>query len=240
MDEEVLEEIGLSKNEAKVYLSLSYLGSTTAGKIANHSKVPRPNVYDAIERLKQKGLVGQITKDGKMFFQASEPQNLIGILKDKEARLNQILPKLVLNQHLSKSKSNVSMSEGLKAARSVFLHFLEVGKDIYVYGAPKIAVDLIGPYLENFHRQRIERGIWMRHIYNSDARDRVAFINKNFKLTEARCLPEEFDVPATTHICGEEVIIILWSKTPQIIQIKNKEVAVAYKKYFDILWERAR
>ena len=87
VDEKVLEEIGLSKNEAKVYLSLVYLGCTTAGKIAKHSKVPRPNVYDALERLQEKGLVSYVMKDDKKHFEASDPNALMNILKEKESKL---------------------------------------------------------------------------------------------------------------------------------------------------------
>ena len=57
---EILEEIGLSKNEAKIYLTLLDLGSATASKIADTSKMHRTTVYDALDRLVQKGIVSHI------------------------------------------------------------------------------------------------------------------------------------------------------------------------------------
>ena len=59
---QLLTSLGLSKNEAKVYLALLDLGSATAGKIAEKSKVHRTNVYDALERLIEKGVVTYIFK----------------------------------------------------------------------------------------------------------------------------------------------------------------------------------
>jgi DNA-binding transcriptional regulator GbsR (MarR family) len=239
MDENILEEIGLSKNEAKVYLSLIYLGCTTAGKIAKHSKVPRPNVYDALERLQEKGLVSHVMKDEKMHFEASEPSALMNLLKEREARLNEIMPKLVLNQQMAKG-SEAHIFEGMKAAKNMFLHFLDINETLYVYGAPQIAITLAKPFLENFHLRRAERKMWQKHIYNSDAAERIKWINKNLPYTEARALPKEYDAPITTHICGDEVVFILWQANPLVIQIKNKELAKAYKGYFDILWSRAK
>jgi predicted transcriptional regulator len=239
IEEKTLEEIGLSKNEAKVYLSLVYLGCTTAGKISKHSKVPRPNVYDALERLQEKGLVSHVMKDEKMHFEASDPKALMNILKEKEAKLNELMPKLVLNQQMAKG-SEAHIFEGMKSAKNMFLHFLDINQTLYVYGAPKIAIGLARPFLENFHKRRAERKMWQKHIYNSDAVDRIKYVNKNIPFTEARALPKEYDSPITTHICGEEVVFILWQQNPLVIQIKNKELATAYKGYFDILWERSK
>jgi sugar-specific transcriptional regulator TrmB len=238
IDEQTLEEIGLSKNEAKVYLSLIYLGCTTAGKIAKNSKVPRPNVYDAVERLQEKGLVSHMMKNEKMHFEASDPSALMNIIKEKENKLNTLLPKLMLNQQLAKA-SEAHIAEGMKAVKNMFLHFLEINQTLFVYGAPKIAVELIRPFLENFHLQRAEKKMWMKHIYNSDAIERVKYIKKNLKFTDARVLPKEYDSPIATHICGDEVVFILWQANPLVIQIKNKELAKAYKGYYDILWQKA-
>ena len=56
MNLKILEEIGLTKGEIKVYLTLLKIGNTTSGRIINESGVSRSKVYDVLERLKQKGL----------------------------------------------------------------------------------------------------------------------------------------------------------------------------------------
>jgi len=50
MRQKVLEELGLAKNEAKVYLNLLRLGSASVGKSTAESGVHRRNVYDSLER----------------------------------------------------------------------------------------------------------------------------------------------------------------------------------------------
>ena len=57
MKEEILTGLGMALNEARVYLSLTETGLATATKIADHSGIHRVNVYDSVNKLKEKGLV---------------------------------------------------------------------------------------------------------------------------------------------------------------------------------------
>jgi len=86
MNEDVLGEIGLSKNEAKVYLALLELGSATVGNISKKSKVHRTNVYDSLTKLESKNLVNCIEKDGTKYFNARDPKEIMNLIKEKEER----------------------------------------------------------------------------------------------------------------------------------------------------------
>ena len=99
---ESLEQIGLTKNEIKVYLTLLKLGSVSVGMITEASGVHRRNVYDAIERLIKRGLVGHVLKGKIKYFEAANPNCLLNILKEEKDILknkvkgvNEILPKLL-------------------------------------------------------------------------------------------------------------------------------------------------
>jgi len=50
-----LETIGLTRNEVKVYLSLLSIGFTTTGILIKKTGLHGSKVYDALERLSQKG-----------------------------------------------------------------------------------------------------------------------------------------------------------------------------------------
>ena len=56
MDTQILQEIGLTKNETKVYLALIELGSTPAGRLIKKVGMHRGIVYDLIDLLTDKGL----------------------------------------------------------------------------------------------------------------------------------------------------------------------------------------
>ena len=91
MNTEVLQEFGLSKTEAKVYLALLELGKSKAGEVTKKSLVNRTNVYDALERLIEKGLVSYVSENNKKVFEAVNPQRLQEILKDKHEKLGKIV-----------------------------------------------------------------------------------------------------------------------------------------------------
>jgi sugar-specific transcriptional regulator TrmB len=237
--EEDLMDIGLSKNEAKIYIALNELGSTTIGDIAKESKIHRSNVYDAIEGLVQKGLASFILKDKVKYYQPTDSSNLFNMIQEKEEKVKSLLPRLELLQGLSHEKSEASIQIGLAASRRALDAFLEYNSEILVMGAPSNVGKLIGPFLQNFHKRRIEKKIMMRHIYNTDAFDRIAYLKK-LKYTPVRVLPSEYNSPVATVIVGDEVTFIQWIDSPVIITIKNKSMVDGYRKYFYYLWKDAK
>ena len=54
---EILQELGLTQREIRVYLALLELGSTTTGSIIKRSEVPNSKIYEILESLQNKGLV---------------------------------------------------------------------------------------------------------------------------------------------------------------------------------------
>ncbi len=240
MDEKILMDVGLSKNESKVFLSLIEIGPSTGTHIAGKSKVHRTNVYDALERLLQKGLVSYIMKNNKKYFEATNPNNLMNLLKQKEDNLRNILPQLLLSKKLSK-KTEVKVYEGTVAARNTLLSLLEIGEPIYMYGTIKGVKQLFGEHVLNrFQRERTEKKIPQKIIYNHDATERIRELKK-LPLIEIKVLPQEFDSPMSTNICGDVIYFRLYNRDPTLtIWIKSKDIADIYKKYFQIMWSIAK
>lgn len=235
-------EQGLSRNEAKVYLSLLETGPASATKIAEVSKIHRVNVYDSVEKLRGKGLVGSLTQNGKRLFQASPPDILMNLIEAKKIKLQSILPQLQLATKLSQNKSEVEVYEGYDFVRNLYIHYTEKKEDIYVFGIPIFSVQKIGKdFQETLHRRRAKTKQKMYHIYNSDAWERARFLN-TLPCTLARSLAPEFDQTVATRICGDEIAITAYAdpeQKPYSIYIHNKQIADAYLKYFWILWEKA-
>ena len=58
--ETLLRNTGLSIYEAKIYLSLTLSGSSEVRRLSMSSGVPRTKVYDALKKLKQRGLIYEV------------------------------------------------------------------------------------------------------------------------------------------------------------------------------------
>ena len=75
MNEKILEEIGLSRGESKIYLALIDLGSSTTGPIAKKSKISHSKVYKILDKLSVKGLVSYVLIRKTKYFKASNPEH---------------------------------------------------------------------------------------------------------------------------------------------------------------------
>jgi sugar-specific transcriptional regulator TrmB len=60
MDSKLLEEIGLTKGEAQVYLALLKIGSTKVGPLVAEAKISSSKIYEILDKLEQNGLAGHI------------------------------------------------------------------------------------------------------------------------------------------------------------------------------------
>lgn len=60
MKENILEEIGLTKGENKVYFALLKIGWTTTGRAIEEAKISAGKVYHILDKLMKKRLVSYI------------------------------------------------------------------------------------------------------------------------------------------------------------------------------------
>src|SRR3989338_2932014 len=119
-------KIGLTEGEAKVYIALTELGSSTVGPIVNKSGVAYSNIYNILHRLIEKGIVSFIIKNKTKHFQASSPSNLIDYLDKKQEQIAQekealrkALPDLERLQD-NKSKQEAEVFLGKKGLRTAY------------------------------------------------------------------------------------------------------------------------
>src|SRR3989338_3186835 len=119
MDPSILENIGLSKAESLIYINLLKLGEATVREIAKSCGFHRTNIYDILEQLKEKGLVVWHQEGKVTIYKASNPENLVAYLKEKEIKLSDLLPDL---KRLQKSVEGIEVEvyKGEEGMKSMF------------------------------------------------------------------------------------------------------------------------
>jgi HTH-type transcriptional regulator, sugar sensing transcriptional regulator len=240
MKENALLDIGFSKNEAKIYLSLLQLGPSTAGNIAAKANIHRTNTYDALDRLSERGLVTYIYKGNKKFFESVNPHQIVEILKDRMSRFEgSVLPSLLLNYKMSKDKNKAHIFEGVQGVKAITNDILKEGQHVYVFGIPKDVSEKLKSFINVFHKRRTEKKIKMYHIYDADARDRIAHLNA-LPYTEAKYIPHDRESPATTLVYGGKVAFVIWSEPTMSVLIESKRMAEQYTTYFKYLYDIAK
>jgi len=234
---ESLKELGLGKNEIKVYISLLQKNDLDISEIARISEVHRVNTYNSLKELKQKGLVVETIKGKKKIYKASDPKQLQTLIKNKEEKLNTILPQL--SALYMQSENQAQIFEGIEGIKYTLNDMIADKKDILAFGIPKEMSEKLSSFLVVFHRNRIANKQNIKHIYNENAKERIKYL-KSIKYCNAKYLPPEYDVPATTVIYGDKTAFWIWSEKPFCVIIKSEKMANAYTKYFELLWTLAK
>lgn len=104
-NQKVIEQLGYSPSEAKVYLALLSLGEARISDIANKVKMPRSTVQIIVERLYEAGLMNFYEMSRYKYWVAEKPERLLEILKQREASIEAALPELLLLRQASRSRT---------------------------------------------------------------------------------------------------------------------------------------
>ncbi len=251
LNTEILENIGLTKSEIKVYLSLLELGSTTTGPIVDKSGASSSKIYEILDRLMQKGLVSYIVKSGTKYFEAADPKRILDYLKEKEARLKKqseeiknILPELELKKELSKYKSEANIYKGVKGAEYCFntmLDELKSEEEYYVLGASwRGKKEEVQNFYIDFHRRRQKKGVKVKLLFVSGTEKTVEKHKDSYtKLSEYKFLPEGAYQGLQINIYKNKLLIFVWrEKEPLVFSIEDKTVSKTFKAYFDSFWNQ--
>jgi sugar-specific transcriptional regulator TrmB len=115
-----LSEIGLSKYEAKVYLTLISEGISAAKDISNITGIPYGKVYEIMNTLSQKGFAMVLPSKPMKYMAVSPHQAITATNKEVKNRfekiestiISQLEPLFAKNKNFSEQKGNFSIING--------------------------------------------------------------------------------------------------------------------------------
>lgn len=246
--ESILESIGLSKNEIKIYLALPRLGLTTTGAIIKQTGIHNSKVYDGLERLAAKGLVTHVLVSNTKHFRAVAPERLLDFLEDKkksirdqEQEIKKLLPQLQAMKDAGLDETEAEIFKGWKGLEAVFNEGIKaMGKgDVwYVLGAyTGEDVERTDQFITKIIKKCEKKKMRWKILYNESARKTFKYEQAS-PITENRFLKQE--TPATINIYKDVMFIALWIKDPLAFRVKNRKVAESFKAYFKFMWGMAK
>lgn len=228
-----LKKIGLSENEAQIYITLTKNGSSKAGEISKYASMDRSSTYNALKSLIQKGLVSYVTIGKIKWFQCSNPKNLQSHIQSKLDAAKEIVPELDSIRKSTKLKENVRLFKGNKGIKTVLNNILENAKENLIFGSEGQFSKNMPLFAEHFKEKMKRKGINVKSVIRSNRALDESSKNK------IRKIPMAVESPVVTNIYSDKIAIIIWSEVPEAILIENKKAADAYKDYFSYLWKHA-
>jgi len=228
-------KVGLTEGEAKVYLALSELGSSTVGPIVKESRVAYSNIYDILNRLIEKGLVSFIIKQKTKYFQAATPSNLIEYLDNKEKaivdqreQLKKILPDIE-NLQGFKSRQEAEIFVGKKGLRTAYEKMVKNSDKsdeiLYFYlhqEEHSEESDLFYNSIQGISKKAKMRGIANKEYKKSWFAKKAKFLNLKFV---------DFPIPGNIDISNNMVMFVSWKPSPIGVLIHSKSIADNLRKH---------
>ncbi|PIN91457.1 hypothetical protein COU57_00425 [Candidatus Pacearchaeota archaeon CG10_big_fil_rev_8_21_14_0_10_32_14] len=239
-----LQNIGLTKGEAKVYVALSGLGSSTVGPIVKKSGVAYSKVYDILNRLIGKGIVSYIVKNKTKYFQAASPSNLVEYLNEKEKEISiqkETLIKIIPNLEKLQEVKNQQEAEvflgkrGLRTAYEKLYKTISKNDEILFF---YIHDEKYGEESNLFYNSitDISKNIKNRGICNKDYK-KSWFAKKSKHLTmKFSSIP----IPGNIDIVEDKVLIVVWSEMVFSVLIQSQSLADSLRNYFNEMWKVAK
>lgn len=253
-----LKKIGLSDKEARIYSVLLDLGSAYPSKIAQLSKLNRTTAYAVLSNLSNKGLISEIEKNNKIFYQIEKPhkllsfaQNRIQSAEDGFNRAKKILPELEGLFNLTPNKPKVRFFEGADGLMSIFSDHTAVKQpyEMLAYSNVEDLMKFIPPnFVQKYVKAKERLGITTRAIFPDNefsqsynklvykGLDKKTFIE--MRLIPASAFPYKSEI---TIYDGDKVSIVNFQKQSLIgIIIGDKTIADMMRMIFELAWVGAK
>src|SRR3989338_1419491 len=128
MEEEILQSLGFTYAEAKVYLLLLSLGSVKVGRIIEKSGLQSSTIHNTLNSLTDKGYITHILKCKIKIYQAVDPKNILKEFKEKESEFEKILPSLEQKHKFGEEKPKAEIFEGTKGVMNLLNELIEDAK----------------------------------------------------------------------------------------------------------------
>jgi len=247
MNKQLLEEIGLTKGEIKVYLTLLKLGETTTGKIIEEAQISSGKIYEILDKLIKKGLASYIIKEKTKYFSAASPNRILDYLrkkekdlKKKEQELLKELPSLLAIEKRAKKEYETNLFKGFKGIQTAIFEALEdlTEKDeVLAMGIISHKKEQYNLLWQRWHKERINKKIICKAIFSDKNTDYFKLFKK-MKFTEIKVL--QGITPSAIDVMGKRVLIFTYGEEASCLSIKNPEIAQSFKTFFETMWKIAK
>lgn len=238
---EILSQLNFSKNEARIYESLLSEGELSVSKIAARASINRRNVYDSLNRLIEKGVVFEILQGDENRYQAVDPKKLMELLKEKEQKLEQIMPELEAMYEEKRHDDATYVYRGIEGWKNYMRELLRIGGPVYTIGAKGAWSDQrISTFYEQFAKEAKRKNIQFYCLYDDIGHKAASNV---LEMSENKFFSSTDSTSSAIEILKDRVIIFSNIGGTEIDEgatytvIVNQKIAESFTIWFKLLWD---
>jgi len=241
-----LTQIGLSTQQAKIYLACLQLGKASVLNIARFSELKRPSVYLILDDLQQRGLVTKTQQQGKTIYVAESPTTLVKQLDQQRGIAEDILPTLQALYNTDPEKPHIKIAEGITGVRAVYNTIFDhlnthPQEELLIFGALKDAATYFETEVVNyFYSIMSKTHNPIREIGNNDLETRKYFrqsheLNPNHTIRFIQPDDGAF-LQSDSMIYGNTLVQFSVKEKIFAISIQSTNLANSYRALFNMAW----
>lgn len=248
-----LEKSGLSDKEALVYTALLEMGGAYPSKIAEYTGLNRSTVYMVLAHLSIKGLVNEIEKKNKQFYQLENPTRLVrytksrmSMIQDEIENAQRILPDLEGLLSVT-DKPKITYYEGIEGVLAIYATHVNVSKpyEMLAWANVREVEELLPKnFFNEYIKTKKQKMITSRGIFPGTEVDKT-FLERaysDFKedlLPNVRFIsPEKFPYKSEITIYGEKKVSIINLGKEKLtgVIIEDETIHGLMKMIFELSW----
>jgi len=247
---ELLLGIGLSFDEAPLYLYLVKNGPNTALKISRDLHLARTKVYRILDKLEEKKLVNQQLQGRGLKFEADTYKNLELLLFEQENKLNSLktcIPILYKDleglAYVPQSNSKILYYHGMNGLKQVTWNSLKAKGGLCLFELADMSAFLDYGFCEEVRQEFVNRGVHVRELSNLKKMPgwtNVLEFPKHFwscRYIDPKKLKVRFEILIYNNVVclynyeGKEIFCV---------EIYDESLAKMQKQLFDFMWDNAK
>ena len=242
---EILKRFDISPTASKVYITLLELGKSSAGSIAKKAGTYKANVYDALDRLTELGMVTYVVEGRKKLYVPTSPEKLIIAAEESKQRtvekydklrkdLEEIMPQLSAKYRSIQEKNVFEIYVGKRAYKAMISEIVREN--------PRFWKGFGNLQIQEFFPNEFKK--WFKHVkimLFSTKSSLVVNRMKNAKKTTSIkiiWLPEELHMPIVWTLFGDNLLILIYEPDMISLRIKSPQIVKTFSNQFDYLWKK--
>lgn len=255
MNEQILQEAGLTNSEATLYLTLIKNSPSAPPYLAQLTNESRTNIYKLLDSLLAKGLVTRDETQKKLRYWANNPSALLDLAKHRrtqaeaaEQRLQGSLPSLVDEYFKYSAQPSIRYFNGVAGIEQVYND--QIADALPVTSIVSIGIrDFYG--IQEMHRIRNKfpkHGI-NRHVFYPDVAQNlppntpttpINESDKLMKLTRTWLKPNDMQSPVEWSVYGNKLSIISLGTEVVGLIIESPQIAASFRELLTLLDHKIR
>lgn len=255
MNEEILQEAGLTKAEAQIYVILVKNSPCPPPKLADLAGESRTNTYKLLDSLEEKGLVSRDESQKKLRYWANNPSNLLENLKKQRAeveaaekRYQDSLPSMIDEYFKYSEQPSIRYFHGKDGVKEVYADQLSTSAPVTFIYSPDVVKSFGASEMHAIRNQFPKRGI-DRHVFFPDVDPRIGPDEKTIPIDQSdeimrttRTWLNEGDLnaPVEWAVYGNKLSIISLGTEFIGMVIESPQITASFRELLDLLDRKIR